>query len=70
MLFRSHVMPRDTDVLALAGDALATTGWVGSAGEIHEKAADLAAQGADDLMFTPAGDFDRELRTWIEAVRG
>jgi 5,10-methylenetetrahydromethanopterin reductase len=66
----THVMPRDGDVLALAGDALATTGWVGSAEEIHERAAALAAQGADDLMFTPAGDFERELRTWIEAIRG
>jgi 5,10-methylenetetrahydromethanopterin reductase len=66
----THVMPRDGDVLALAGDALATTGWVGRAEEIHERAAALSAQGADDLMFTPAGDFDRELRTWIDAIRG
>ena len=66
----THVMPRDADVLALAGDALATTGWVGTADEIHQRAVDLAAAGADDLMFTPAGDFDREMRTWAEAVRG
>jgi hypothetical protein len=63
-------MERDTEVLALAGDALATTGWVGTADEIHQRAVHLASQGADDLMFTPAGDFDRELRSWIEALRG
>ncbi len=66
----THVMERDTEVLALAGEALATTGWVGTADEIHQRAIDLAAQGADDLMFTPAGDFEREMRTWVEAVRG
>ena len=58
----THVMARDTEVLGLAGDALATTGWVGTADEIHQRAVDLAAAGADDLMFTPAGDFDREMR--------
>ncbi len=66
----TNVMTRDTEVLALAGDALATTGWVGTADEIHQKAVDLAAAGADDLMFTPARDFAREMRTWVEAVRG
>jgi 5,10-methylenetetrahydromethanopterin reductase len=66
----THVMPRDGDVLALAGDALATTGWVGSPDEIHQRAVDLAATGADDLMFTPAGDFEREMRAWAAAVRG
>jgi len=66
----TDVMPHDEGVLALAGDALATTGWVGPAEHIHERAAALAAAGATDLMFTPAGDFARELRTWVEAVRG
>jgi 5,10-methylenetetrahydromethanopterin reductase len=66
----THVMPRDGDVLALAGDALATTGWVGAADDIHQRAVDLSAAGADDLMFTPAGDFEREMRAWIAAVRG
>lgn len=66
----THVMERDAEVLALAGDALATTGWVGTPDQIHQRAADLAAQGADDLMFTPAGDFEREVRAWVEAVRG
>jgi 5,10-methylenetetrahydromethanopterin reductase len=66
----THVMARDNDVLALAGDALAATGWVGTADEIHQRAVDLAAQGADDLMFTPAGDFEREMRVWAEAIRG
>jgi 5,10-methylenetetrahydromethanopterin reductase len=66
----THVMERDTEVLALAGDALATTGWVGTADEIHQRAVDLSATGADDLMFTPSGDLAREIRAWAEAVRG
>ncbi|HLM18157.1 MAG TPA: LLM class flavin-dependent oxidoreductase, partial [Acidimicrobiia bacterium] len=66
----TDVMPHDEDVLALAGDALATTGWVGTADEIHQKAVDLAAAGGTDLMFTPAGDFPREMRAWLQAVRG
>jgi 5,10-methylenetetrahydromethanopterin reductase len=66
----THVMPRDAEVLARAGDALATTGWVGTADDIHQRAVALAAAGADDLMFTPAGDFAREMRTWVDAVRG
>src|SRR5215213_78717 len=66
----TNVMPRDADVLALAGDALGTTGWVGTADVIHQRAVDVAAAGADDLMFTPAGDVERELRAWADAVRG
>jgi 5,10-methylenetetrahydromethanopterin reductase len=66
----THVMERDSGVLALAGEALATTGWVGTADEIHQRAVDLAATGADDLMYTPSGDFAREMRAWVEAVRG
>ncbi len=67
----TDVMPRDGDVLALAGDALATTGWVGTADEIHQNAVDLAAAGGTDLMFTPAGDFHaRDAHAWVEAVRG
>jgi 5,10-methylenetetrahydromethanopterin reductase len=66
----TDVMPHDEEVLALAGDALGTTGWVGTADDIHRRAAELAAAGGSDLMFTPAGDIGRELRAWIEAVRG
>jgi 5,10-methylenetetrahydromethanopterin reductase len=66
----TNVMARDTEVLSLAGDALATTGWVGTAEQIHQRAVDLAATGADDLMYTPAGDIEREIRAWSEAVRG
>ena len=66
----TDVMAHDEEVLALAGDALGTTGWVGTAGDIHERAAGLAAAGGNDLMFTPAGDIPREMRAWIEAVRG
>jgi 5,10-methylenetetrahydromethanopterin reductase len=66
----TNVMARDTEVLSLAGDALATTGWVGTAEQIHQRAVDLAATGADDLMYTPAGDIEREIRAWAEAVRG
>jgi len=66
----TDVMPHDEDVLALAGDALATTGWVGTSDEIRQRAKDLEAAGGTDLMFTPAGDFPREMRAWVEAVRG
>jgi 5,10-methylenetetrahydromethanopterin reductase len=66
----THVMERDSEVLALAGDALTTTGWVGTADEIHQRAVDLAVAGADDLMYTPSGDFAREMRAWVEAIRG
>ena len=34
----TDVMEHDEGVLALAGDALATTGWVGTAEQIHERA--------------------------------
>jgi len=43
---------------------------VGTADVIHQRAVDVAAAGADDLMFTPAGDIERELRAWADAVRG
>jgi 5,10-methylenetetrahydromethanopterin reductase len=66
----TNVMSHDEDVLALAGDALATTGWVGPADEIHRRAVELAAAGGSDLMFTPAGDIAREMRAWVAAVRG
>jgi 5,10-methylenetetrahydromethanopterin reductase len=66
----THVMERDSEVLALAGDALGSTGWVGTSDDIHQRAADLAALGADDLMYTPSGDIAREMRAWAEAVRG
>jgi 5,10-methylenetetrahydromethanopterin reductase len=66
----TDVMARDEEVLALAGDALGTTGWVGSADDIHRRAIELAAAGGSDLMFTPAGDIARELRAWVDAVRG
>lgn len=66
----TDVMARDRDVLAAAGDALATTGWVGTAGEIRALAAAAEAAGTTDLMYTPAGDIPREMRAFAAAVRG
>jgi 5,10-methylenetetrahydromethanopterin reductase len=66
----TDVMPRDRDVLAAAGDALATTGWVGTADEIRAMAVAAEAAGHTELMYTPAGDIPREMRAFAEAVRG
>jgi 5,10-methylenetetrahydromethanopterin reductase len=66
----TDVMPRDRDVLTLAGDALATTGFVGTADEVRAMADAAEAAGATDLMYTPAGDVPREMRAFAEAVRG
>ncbi len=66
----TDVMPRDDDVLAAAGDALATTGWVGTPDEIRAMAVASEAAGNTDLMFTPAGDIPREMRAFAAAIRG
>jgi 5,10-methylenetetrahydromethanopterin reductase len=66
----TDVMSRDQDVLALAGDALSTTGFVGTAEEIHTMAVAAEAAGNTELMYTPAGDIPREMRAFAEAVRG
>jgi len=66
----TNVMPRDRDVLAAAGDALASSGWVGTADEIRAMALASEAAGNTELMYTPAGDIPREMRAFAEAVRG
>jgi len=66
----TDVMARDRGVLRAAGDALATTGWVGTAEEIHEKAVAAAAAATTEVLYTPAGDIPRELRAFADAVRG
>ena len=66
----TDVMERDREVLAAAGDALATTGWVGTADEIRALAVAAEAAGTTDLMYTPAGDIPREMRAFAAAVRG
>ena len=66
----TNVMPRDGDVLAAAGDALATAGWVGTADEIHAMAVAAEAAGNTEIMYTPAGDIPREMRAFADAVRG
>ena len=64
----THVQPRDRAQLGAAGEALRTTGWVGSRAEIKAKA---QACGASDLLYTPAGpDIAREMRAFAEAVLG
>jgi 5,10-methylenetetrahydromethanopterin reductase len=66
----TNVMAHDRDVLALAGDAIATAGWVGTPDEIHAMAVAAEADGTTELLFTPTGDFAREMRTFATAVRG
>jgi 5,10-methylenetetrahydromethanopterin reductase len=65
----TNVMTRDRDALALAGDALGTTGWVGTADEVRAKADAIEATGATEIMYTPTGDIERELRTFAAAIR-
>jgi len=66
----TNVMPRDGRVLSLAGDAVATAGWVGTPDEIRAMTAAAEADGATEILYTPTGDFPRELRAFAEAVRG
>ena len=63
-------MPRDRGVLGLAGDDLATAGWVGTPDEIRAHAAAAEVDGATELLFTPTGDFERELPAFAAAIRG
>ena len=64
----TDVMPRDREVLGLAGDALATAGWVGRPDEIKAMADTAEADGATEILYTPTGDIPRELRAFAEAV--
>jgi len=66
----TNVMTRDHDALALAGDALGTAGWVGTADELRAKAEAIEAKGATEILYTPTGDIERELRSFAAAVRG
>jgi len=67
----TDVMSRDRAQLDAAGPALATTGWVGTAAEIRAKAEGAVAEGASEILYTPAGpDVDRELRAFARAVLG
>jgi hypothetical protein len=63
-------MGRDAKVLSLAGEALGTTGWVGTPEEIRARAEAVEAAGATEILYTPTGDVERELRTFAAAVRG
>ena len=66
----TNVMPRDRTVLGLAGDELVTTGWVGTPDEVRAQAAATEADGTTELLFTPTGDFEREMRAFAAAIRG
>jgi len=66
----TNVMPRDREVLSLAGEALATAGWVGTPEHIRALADRAEQDGTTELLYTPTGDFERELRAFAEAVRG
>jgi 5,10-methylenetetrahydromethanopterin reductase len=64
-------MPRDRAQLDAAGPALATTGWVGTRDEIRAKAEAAVAEGASEILYTPAGpDVAREMRAFAAAVLG
>jgi 5,10-methylenetetrahydromethanopterin reductase len=66
----TNVMPRDRAALDAAGDALATTGWVGTRDELRARAHAAEAVGTKEILFTPAGDIEREMRTFAEAILG
>jgi len=66
----TNLMPRDRAALDAAGDALATTGWVGTRDELRARAHAAEAAGTKEILFTPAGDIEREMRTFAEAVLG
>ncbi len=66
----TNVMARDTKVLSLAGESLGTTGWVGTPEEIRARAEAIETAGATEILYTPTGDVERELRTFAAAVRG
>jgi 5,10-methylenetetrahydromethanopterin reductase len=66
----TNVMSRDFEALGLAGDALGTTGWVGTADDIRARAKDAEAAGATEILYTPTGDVERELRTFSAALLG
>jgi len=66
----TNVMPRDFAALDAAGDALATTGWVGTREELRAKAHAAEAAGTKEILFTPAGDIEREMRAFAEAILG
>lgn len=67
----TDVTERDRFVLDAPGSLLGMTNqWIGTRDQIRERAAAAAANGASELLFTPAGpDVARELRGFAEAVR-
>src|SRR5687768_11072360 len=65
----TDVMRRDRAQLDAAGAALATTGWVGTRDEVRAKAEAAVAEGAREILYTPAGPNPaRELRAFAQAV--
>jgi len=66
----TDVMARDRVLIDAAGEALANTGWVGSRDDIAGRVAQAEAAGTTEIMYTPAGDMAREMRTFAEAVLG
>jgi 5,10-methylenetetrahydromethanopterin reductase len=66
----TNLMARDDSIMRAAGDALASTGWVGTRDEVRARAEASAAAGTTEIMYTPAGDIAREMRTFAEAVLG
>ena len=66
----TDVSDRDRQILdAAPDDAILAAGWVGDRSMISSRAADAAARGVTELLFTPAGsDVEREMRAFAAAT--
>lgn len=65
----SHVTDRDRIVIDAAGDAIANTNWIGTPGELRERAQAAIDGGATEILYTPAGpDIPRELKAMADAL--
>jgi len=64
------VNERDRPLLDVAGDAMLTSGWTGTADQVRARAEDVAAAGVTEIVYGPAGsDIARELRVFADAIR-
>lgn len=60
----------DRILVDAAGEGVVGMGWVAEAEGIRQKVADAEAAGTTEIIFAPSGpDIERELRTFMEAVK-
>jgi 5,10-methylenetetrahydromethanopterin reductase len=65
----THVLDRDRAVLDAAGDGIGGP-WVGTPDALRERAEQVGAAGATEIMYTPSGpDLEREMRAMAAAFR-